>query len=63
LSFQLIDDERYGRALKGCFLSDLGAGYGRSLTHIVEHDLAVDITDRVGASDTNFFEIYASHGF
>jgi nucleoside-diphosphate-sugar epimerase len=36
-------------------LCDLGAGYGRSLTHVVEHDLTVYITNGVGTGDTGFF--------
>jgi hypothetical protein len=44
LSLQLVDYDRDGRALKGGFLRDLGARYWSALTHVVEHDLAIDVT-------------------
>jgi hypothetical protein len=62
LSFQLFNYDRYGGALECRFLGDLGPGYWRTLAHIVEHDLAIDVTNRVRPRNTDFFEIYASHG-
>jgi hypothetical protein len=42
-------------------MRDLGTRDRLFLTHVVEHDLAIDVANRIRARNIRFFEIYASH--
>jgi hypothetical protein len=60
-ALQLVYDEQDGRALERRLLRYLGARDGAALAHVVEHNLAVDVANRVGARDAGFFEVDSAH--
>src|SRR4051794_2070226 len=46
-SLQFADDQRNRGSLKVGLSSDVGPGYRAKLSYVIEHDLAIDVSDRV----------------
>ena len=47
LRFQFVDDERDGRTLERCFRRNLSTRDRRPLSNIIQHNLTIDIANRV----------------